>query len=314
MMTAMKTLIRLTGGLVAAGLTGLGYASLVERNAYVLRRFEVPLLPAGSPSIKVLHISDMHLAPRQHRKIAWVQDLADLKPDLVVNTGDNLGHRLAIPAALEALQPLLAVPGVFVMGSNDYFSPTRRNPARYLTRSRSQTPTSGPTLPTEQLASAFRDGGWVNLDNARGTLSIHGLRFDFVGVDDPHLKYDSYPTKAAHSAPADVHVGVTHAPYQRILDEMSSEGTDLLIAGHTHGGQLCLPFYGALVTNCDLDRARAKGLSRWWPRAGRTPSTLAPPEASWLEVSAGLGTSPYAPVRFACRPEATLLTLTQRLP
>ena len=100
---------------------------------------------------------------------------------------------------------------------------------------------------------------------------------------------------------------------------MAADGVDLILAGHTHGGQLCLPGYGALVTNCDLDRRRAKGMSRWWPGAGSTgpeggaaPSSDAPPDAAWLHVSAGLGTSPYAPVRFACRPEATLLTLTPR--
>ena len=104
-------------------------------------------------------------------------------------------------------------------------------------------------------------------------------------------------------------MGVTHAPYQRILDAMTRDGAELVIAGHTHGGQLCLPLYGALVTNCDLDRGRAKGLSRWWPGAGRSLGSPPPADAAWLEVSAGLGTSPYAPVRFACRPEATLLTL-----
>jgi uncharacterized protein len=99
-----------------------------------------------------------------------------------------------------------------------------------------------------------------------------------------------------------VTIGVTHAPYRRILDDFVDRGADLLLAGHTHGGQVCVPFYGALVTNCDLPREQVKGVSRW-THDGRT---------AMLEVSAGLGTSIYAPVRFACRPEATLLTLTAR--
>ena len=98
----------------------------------------------------------------------------------------------------------------------------------------------------------------------------------------------------------DVSLAVTHAPYRSVLDPMAADGHDLIVAGHTHGGQVCVPFYGALVTNCDLDTARVKGLS----------SHTAEGRTSWLHVSAGLGTSPYAPVRFACRPEATLLTLT----
>jgi len=104
-----------------------------------------------------------------------------------------------------------------------------------------------------------------------------------------------------------------------VLDAMVADGASVVLAGHTHGGQLALPVWGALVTNCDLDTRRAKGVSRWWPGAGRTghgggaaPSSQAPQDAAWLHVSAGLGTSPYAPVRFACRPEATLLTLVAR--
>ena len=93
---------------------------------------------------------------------------------------------------------------------------------------------------------------------------------------------------------------------------MTADGAGLVIAGHTHGGQLAVPLVGALVTNCDLDRRRAKGLSRWWPGADRGAVVGGAADAAWLHVSAGLGTSPYAPVRFACRPEATLLTLTAR--
>ena len=91
------------------------------------------------------------------------------------------------------------------------------------------------------------------------------------------------------------------------LGTLIRSGYDLIFAGHTHGGQLCLPFKGALVTNCDLDTGRAKGLHR---HPAQAPADH--PEAAWLHVSAGLGTSPYAPVRFCCRPEATLLTLTPR--
>jgi predicted MPP superfamily phosphohydrolase len=107
----------------------------------------------------------------------------------------------------------------------------------------------------------------------------------------------------------DLRLGVTHAPYRRILDEMQADGADLILAGHTHGGQLALPFYGALVTNCDLDTRRAKGLHGW---PGARPDEPDGAGSTWMHVSAGLGTSPYAPVRFACRPEATLLTLVAR--
>ena len=157
--------------------------------------------------------------------------------------------------------------------------------------------------------------GWVDLTNRRDSLMIRGQRVDVVGVDDPHLHYDRLDLVRAPASPdAALTIGVTHAPYQRVLDAYAADGCALIIAGHTHGGQVCLPGWGALVTNCDLDRDRARGLSRWWPGAGSAPSSAAPAHAAWLEVSAGLGTSPTAPVRLACRPEATLLTLVARRP
>jgi predicted MPP superfamily phosphohydrolase len=294
----------------AVGAAGLAYASLVERNAYALRRVTVPVLSAGHRPLRVVHVSDLHLMPGQRRKAAWVAALADLRPDLVVNTGDNISHPDAIPLALEAFSAFEGVPGVFVMGSNDYFVPQPKNPFLYLLPPRPPAPSRSPRLPTEDLVKGMLDLGWTDLTNTRATLAVAGSPVEFVGVDDPHLKYDRYGlVEGPFSPEAELRVGVTHAPYQRILDAMTRDGAELVVAGHTHGGQLCLPLYGALVTNCDLDRGRAKGLSRWWPGAGRSLGSPPPPDAAWLEVSAGLGTSPYAPVRFACRPEATLLTL-----
>ena len=311
-MSLSKKALHTGACLTALGAGGLAYASLIERNAFTLRRFSVPVLPPGAPTLRVLHLSDIHLVPRQKRKIEWIRSLAMLAPDLVINTGDNFGDLEAVPAVLRALEPLLAVPGVFVLGSNDYFAPSLKNPARYLTSAHAR-PNESIPLPTADLVEAFVSAGWVDLSNARTTLTISGQTLEFVGVDDPHLKYDRYAAVAGSSDPsATLTVGVTHAPYTRVLDSMTADGAGLVIAGHTHGGQLCLPLYGTLVTNCDLDRRRAKGVSRWWPGAGSTLSSEAPPDAAWLHVSAGLGTSPYAPVRFACRPEATLLTLTPK--
>lgn len=306
----MHPVARAVTGLGAAGALGVGYASLVERNAFVLRRFRVPVLPPGHRTVRVVHLSDLHLMPGQRRKAAWVADLARLRPDLVVNTGDNISHPESIPVALEAFQAFQGVPGVFVLGSNDYFAPKPKNPLLYLMPKAPNVASKTRRLPTEDLVKGMLDLGWTDLTNTRATLHVAGSPFEFLGVDDPHLSYDRYRLVQGPADPAAaVTVGVTHAPYQRILDAMSRDGARLLIAGHTHGGQLCLPGRGALVTNCDLDTGRAKGLSRWWPGAGRAIGAATPPDAAWLEVSAGLGTSPYAPVRFACRPEATLLTL-----
>jgi predicted MPP superfamily phosphohydrolase len=307
----MHPVWRVAGPLAGAGLGVLAWSALVEPRAFALRRYDVPVLPPRTRPLRILHLSDLHLVPGQRHKIEWVRGLADLSPDLVITTGDNMAHRDAVPAVLEAYEGLLGIPGVFVLGSNDYYPPTLKNPLRYLDDShRRGSELTEERLPTDDLVAAFTGAGWVDLDNARTRLTVGGLDLELVGVDDPHLGHDDYPAVAGEAAAdADLTIGVTHAPYQRVLDAMAGDGARLLVAGHTHGGQVCLPGWGALVTNCDLDTRRAKGLSRWWPGAGHTPSRQAPDDAAWLEVSAGLGASPTAPVRLACRPEASLLTL-----
>jgi len=287
-------------GLTAAGAAGLAYAAGYECRAFVLRRVDVPCLPPDARPLRVLHLSDLHMTPGQTAKQSWVRGLADLEPDLVVNTGDNLAHMAAVPVVLRAYGDLLDVPGVFVLGSNDYFSPVLKNPARYLLPSGGNRPPRSARLPWEALRDGFCERGWIDLDNRRGELKVGDLRLSFAGVDDPHLCYDDLDAVTGPADPsADLTIGVAHAPYLRVLDAFTRDGYSLILAGHTHGGQLRLPGLGALVTNCDLDRGRAQGLHRH-TAAGAT---------SWLHVSAGLGTSPYAPVRFCCRPEATLLTL-----
>ena len=309
----MRAVTKTVLGLGIAGAGVLGWASLVERNAFVLRRFDVPVLPDGAAPLRVLHLSDLHLLPRQHTKRSWVRGLASLDPDLVITTGDNIAAPDAVPSLLDAYELLQGIPGVFVLGSNDYFAPKLKNPLGYLTGSFAKGVGTTQRLPTADLVRGLGSRGWVDLTNRRDSLTVRGLRIDVRGVDDPHLGYDRLDLVREPVSPdADLTLGVTHAPYQRVLDAYASDGADLIIAGHTHGGQVCVPGYGALVTNCDLDTGRVKGLSRWWPGAGSTPSSEAPDGAAWLEVSAGLGTAPTAPVRLACRPEASLLTLVPR--
>jgi uncharacterized protein len=300
----MRPLLRLPVAAAASAVAGLTYSLAVELHLFRLRRVEVPMLPAQAPPLRVLHLSDLHLLPRQRRKIAWVRRLAELEPDLVVNTGDNISSPDAVSALAEALEPLLAMPGAFVLGSNDYFGPRAKNPARYLLPDIGRRVVGLP-LPVEELRRTLGSGGWLDLSNRRGSLEIGGRRIAFVGVDDPHIHRDRYDDVAGPpDAGADVAIGVTHSPESRIVDRMAADGYPLVLAGHTHGGQLCVPGYGALVTNCDLDRSRAKGLS------AHLVSSIEPGHgAAWLHVSAGLGTSPFAPVRFACPPEASLLTL-----
>jgi predicted MPP superfamily phosphohydrolase len=299
---AVKGLAAVAGGLAAVGAGCLAYAALYEVNAFRLREVEVPLLPPESQPIRILHISDIHMVPGATARQRWIAGLARLEPDLVINTGDNLAHQDAIDYVLRSLGGLLDVPGVYVWGSNDYYAPIFKNPLRYLIDRDGMGGKNQPPLQWRDLDRGFKEAGWLDLTHTRTTLVIKGIRLGFRGTDDAHLSQDHYSSIAGpiDRTQCDVAIGVTHAPYRRVIDAMTYDGHDLIVTGHTHGGQVCVPGYGALTTNCDLDVGRVKGLSTN-TAGGRT---------SWLHVSAGLGTSPYAPIRFACPPEATLLTLT----
>ena len=294
---------RSRGALVAGGALLAGSAAaawgLAEPSMFALRRLDVPVLSPGSWPIRLLHISDLHLVPGQDRKARWVAGLADLRPDLVINTGDTLSHARSVPAAVAAFGGLLDLPGAFVFGNNDYYAPIRKSPHRYFF-GRQPLPSRPVDLPWQDLRAAQAEHGWLDLDNARTTMTVLGQRVALAGLDDPFTRRDRYERIEGPADPdAAVRIGVVHAPEPRVLDRFAADGYDLVLAGHTHGGQIRLPGIGALTTNCDLDRSRARGLSRWGAHTR-------------LHVSAGLGCNPYVPVRFCCRPEATLLTLLPR--
>lgn len=288
----------------AAAIWGIG----IERYLFTVRFHDVPVLPAGAAPIRVLHLSDAHMAPWQHRKQRWIAALAALQPDLIVNTGDNVGHAEGLRGLRAAFDPFRGIPGFFVHGSNDHVAPSPRNPFKYFTGPSKAEPEWEP-LDAQALDGYLADElGWIDLNNAVGSVDAGGLRIDAFGVSDAHRGWDRLevlPELIADrraGGTTDVSLGVTHAPYRRVLDEFVDLGADAIFAGHTHGGQVRVPGVGALVANCDIPLRQARSLSAW-----RHDGRVAP-----LNVSAGLGHSIYAPVRFACRPEASLITLVPR--
>ena len=305
--TARPALIAL-GAVGAAGAAAAVWGIGIERYLFTVREATASALPEGAAPLRILHISDAHMAPWQHRKQDWLASLAQLQPDLIVNTGDNLGHRDGLTGIRRAFEPFAGIPGVFVHGSNDVSEPSPRNPLKYFTGP-SKSTAEPARLDTAAMDAYFTDElGWTDLNNTAARLTVAGLDVDLVGVDDPHRRWDrldalpdALDALGARSSTTPV-LGVAHAPYQRVLNGFIDLGVDAILAGHTHGGQVCLPGFGALVANCDIPLKQAKGLSMW-QHDGRTVP---------LNVSAGCGHSIYAPVRFACRPEATLLTLTAR--
>nr|BFF01698.1 hypothetical protein GCM10020241_33730 [Streptoalloteichus tenebrarius] len=197
----MNTFGRILLGTAALGVGTLAYSAGYERRRWTLRQATLPVLAAGSQPMRVLHISDLHMTPGQESKQRWVSSLADLRPDLVVNTGDNLAHPQAVPAVLRALGPLLEFPGVFVWGSNDYYAPRPKNPARYLLPSSKTKRIHGVPLPWQDLRAAMAERGWLDLTHVRRRLTVAGQAVVAAGLDDPHLKRDRYEQIAGRPDP-----------------------------------------------------------------------------------------------------------------
>lgn len=295
----MRRATRVAASAAAAAAGCVAYGALVERWWYRRRHHVLDgVLPAG-PSMTVLHIADTHLTPPDQRLVDEVADLGrTVDADLVVATGDLLGAVGAEDATVDMLAPLTAdgTPGLVVLGSNDLYGPVPKSPLLYFTDPDARR--TGPRLDTDGFVAGLEATGWTVLRGATTVLEVAGRTVGVGGLDDPHLPEPPLPDADVVRRPADVdlHLGLVHAPYVAALDLLVEAGADVLLAGHTHGGQVRLPGVGALTANCDLPRDQARGLSRWRDR--------------WLHVTPGLGQSCYAPYRFCCRPEASVLHLS----
>lgn len=297
-------------GVGALALGAAAWGALVERENFRVRRETLPILDPGSEPIRVLHLSDIHMAPWHSSSARWIRELIELRPDVVVGTGDFLGHPESLSTLTEALTPFRGVPGVVTHGSNDRVAPRMKNPFSYvLEPSRPHGDHSGEAMNFAGLQELYQTLGWSDIENGVARMDIRGSSLEWVGVGDAHYGLDDLPglpglldqeredTEAGTTSITTL--GVTHAPYQRVLNALQNNGAEVIFAGHTHGGQVCLPGGRALTTNCDLPTSMASGV-HVWAHAGK---------ASYLQVSAGLGTSIYAPVRLFCPPEAVLVTL-----
>lgn len=273
---------------------GAGAWAVAEARRYRLQRHVISL-DAGIPPLEVLHLSDAHLTGEDTQRVDFIRSLADRmpEPDLILMTGDMIEGDDGIDPLLHALEPLKARYGkACVFGSHDYYRSRFRVPIKYLTGKETK-PDTEPT-DVQRMLNGLKDQDWIDLTNRSETIAAPFGRILLSGVDDPYLK--RHRTEHIRREDAVLAIGLTHAP--NVVSTFMLAGYDLVVAGHTHGGQLRAPFFGALVTNSPLPAALAAGPRR----IGR----------SVLHVSPGIGTSRYTRIRFLCPPEVTLLSLRAR--
>lgn len=285
-------MLKVLAGLAAAGLAPVAYG-FVEAKRFRIGRYQVPVLPPGANPITILQVSDFHLRPQNKRMIRFLKSLSLEEYDLVFATGDLLGGLDAVDDTLGILNGLRArTARMVVFGSSDYFAPVLKNYLDYFRKRRRHGRVRNPT---HEFRRSLLAAGWLDMNNANVVMDVNGTNVHFTGLDDPYLKWDNRDLLGRDPA-AELAVLVVHdpAPYA----DAFKAGYDLAVAGHTHGGQVRFPFVGAVVTNSTLPTSLAKGLSR----VGN----------SWLFVTPGVGTGKFAPFRFLCPPEASVLTLVPR--
>jgi predicted MPP superfamily phosphohydrolase len=283
---------RIVLALLAAGACCVAWGIVVERRRYRLVRYSLDILPAGSNPLSVLHLSDLHFVRRDRRKEAFLATLP--RADVTVVTGDFLAEPEAVETTVAAVRPVRGrLASWFVLGSNDYFAPKPLNYFAYFQKSRAPRRARAGRAP-ELIAQLVNDG-WEDLTNIRRRVQLDGLPVELLGLDDAHIA--RHDLRVAPRREIGLFgFAVMHSPDS--APEAAALGYDLMVAGHTHGGQVRLPGIGALVTNSSLPPRLVSGLIQMGPAV--------------LSLSPGLGTSKYAPFRFFCRPEATLLELAPR--
>lgn len=273
----------------AVGLLCVAYGVFVERQWFRIRTYRLPILPTtASRPLTLLHLSDLHYVREDVKMARFLASLP--RTDVTVLTGDLLGEPEAVERAVEAIRPARGTAAsYFVFGSNDLFVPRQLNYLRYFLPRRHRPGTRGRP---QDLAAQLQAEGWEVLSNRRAELAVDGVRYEVMGMNDPHILRADLRV-APRMDPEAVGVAVVHSPDP--APELAALGYDLIVSGHTHGGQVRLPLVGALVTNSHIPRRLCRGLSHLGP-------TL-------MHISPGLGTSKFAKFRFLCRPEATVLEL-----
>lgn len=286
---------RLVTRLAAAAAIG-GIYPFVEARLPRLRVHRLDV-PRHTPALRILHLSDTHLHAGTRHLAQWVTNLAErlpYEPDFVFGTGDFIEDDSGIEMFLSAVEGLTARLGRFyVLGSHDYYQAEAAHYLKYFTDSPART--SSRRAATSDLERGLKEMGWRSLTNAAEIVDVAGAAVRVAGMDDPYL--DRHDTSVLRRRPEDaLAVALVHAP--DVVSQAVLAGFDLILSGHTHGGQVRLPMVGAVVTNSSLPAALAAG-----PRRIGT---------SWLHVSPGVGTGKFTPIRFNCPPEANLLELVAR--
>jgi predicted MPP superfamily phosphohydrolase len=273
---------RFFGGVSLAAAGTAGYARFFEAERLQVRSYSVPVAGGSRPPLKVLHLSDLHassVVSLEYISSAISQGLA-LRPDVICLTGDFITSKYASAAAYtDVLSRLSTAAACYaVLGNHDGGRWALRN---------------GGYETTEWVERVLREARVHVLNNDSVDCSVNGWNLRLVGLTDAWsgIFNPSRAFKSDNPRLVDATILLSHNPDTK--SAVSAFPWDLMLSGHTHGGQLRLPLLGTPFAPV-RDKRYVSGLHRWSER--------------WLHVTAGVGS--VFGVRINCPPDIGLLTLT----
>jgi uncharacterized protein len=261
----------------------------VETRRYTLEELRVNIVrkKLSSGALKILHLSDLHLACPESHKLEFLRRVSDNDYDLVFLSGDVFEDYSGTPYASEILARRPRLGAYAVLGNHDYYEYTmfHKTIGRLVRRYRHPAFTRDVT----PLIASLEAGGFTVLRN--NTVNLADAGISIVGIDYPGPGASDLRTLIAQAPAGNLIILLAHMPWH--LDLLAGCGVDLALCGHTHGGQICLPGIGAIFTDSDMPGHQASGL------IARGDTTI--------HISRGLGADPKTNYRLFCPPTATAL-------
>ncbi len=276
---------------------------MFAKSTLVVDRFEiaVPVQFCALEGVRILHISDLHLRAASKRFNAFFERLGKEVYDIIVCSGDMVDHDNGITACIEYLSELRSRQGTFVtFGNHDKFRLGLKE-FFFFSHKERFTPNDLP-----RLRQGLEACGMRVLVNEVAHVKINGVAVAFVGLDCP-LGFDrvrnpselfkaevrKMQTVVDQGKEDEYSILISHVP--DLIDMVNLPAVRLILASHTHGGQVRLPFIGPLVALSSFQRQYNMGVYRY--------------RHAYLHVSSGVGETLTTPIRIGCPARASVLTL-----
>jgi len=265
-----------------------------EASLYEINRYPVKIRKKLHQSFKVLHLTDIHFYKKHSKMESFFDRLADEEFDFVLISGDIIDSLEGIPVAGENLKKLKAKNGIYaVLGNHDYYDyyfgdvllhnfPGQRKPRRI--------------QKVDLLLSTLKEAGIRVLRNETLAFSHQGDAFLLHGLDDPTTGKANIRETLKNYDPEKINILLTHSV--DVFLDIGRNEIDLSFSGHSHGGQIRLPWIGAILTHTTIGKQYVSGIRRL--------------RGAICSISRGLGCGRFLPVRLLCKPEVIVLEVYGR--